>query len=64
MDILVLLIIYGLLAAVIALTLYWVIRRGVADGIRDARADEERRQQADERSVGERSAGERSATTR
>lgn len=37
------LLVYALLFAVIALTLYWVIRKAVAGGIRDAHVDESRR---------------------
>lgn len=40
MEILVGLVLYGLLFVVILLTLYWVIRKAVAGGIRDAQIDE------------------------
>ena len=44
MDILVAYLMLALLAVIVALTLYWVIRKAVAAGIRDSQVDEERRQ--------------------
>jgi hypothetical protein len=43
MDVISGFLIYALAFAVVALTLYWVIRKAVAGGIRDAHVDEARR---------------------
>lgn len=43
MDLIFGFIIYALLFAVAALTFYWIIRKAVAGGIRDAQVDEARR---------------------